>query len=367
MQRRLDEYEALLNRVNQLFSQTSTSQRDSFYELVVYPVRSAALANRRYFAFEKSARYLAQGRASASEWARRAREADSQMKVEADYFNQKLAGGKWQRMMTIEPPNGQWQNMRMMNPVAPEGLSQLNVPLAAGLGVAIEGRAEPVRAGEHDATLPALSVFTRETRFIDVFNYGQTPASWTATANKSWIELSEVSGTLGHDSRIKVSIDWAKVPVGESISGAIEIKGAGESRMVTVPVSNPEVARFENAGFVESNGVLAFEAENFTARADRGGAGWQLIPGLGRSGDSIAIFPTTAASVDPERIKLAAPFVEYAMQMFSQGKVEVTAFLCPRIRFCRARLRYAIVLMISHRKSYCWRKLASAVEPGRWA
>src|SRR2546425_225601 len=83
VQRRLDDYDALMARADRLYAETPSAQRDALYELVVYPVRGAALANRRYFAYEKSAEYLSQGRASAIEWARRAKDADAQLNAEA--------------------------------------------------------------------------------------------------------------------------------------------------------------------------------------------------------------------------------------------------------------------------------------------
>src|SRR6185295_19290317 len=152
---------------------TPPSQKDALFKLVVYPVRGAALANRRYFSFERASQYLTQGRASAIEWAQRGQEADRRLNLETDYYNQKLAGGKWRHMMTAEPRNGFWQSYRMTMPKMPPALAQMDVPEASGLGVAIEGRPDPLKPEEKDASLPVLSVFSRDTLFIDVFNTGR--------------------------------------------------------------------------------------------------------------------------------------------------------------------------------------------------
>jgi glycosyl hydrolase family 115 (putative glucuronidase)/glycosyl hydrolase family 115 len=319
VERRLDDYAELMARANQLYDQVQPNQRDAFYELIVYPIRAAAAANWRYFAYQKSAEYLAQGRAGASEWAKRAAKAEKWMNIETDYYNEKLASGKWRRMMMIEPPNGQWQNMRMTNPVAPAGLAEVIVPEKAGLGVALEGGDEQ--------SLPPLNAFTRETRFIDVFNTGRTPAAWTAHASQNWIKLSETSGALNNEARILVSVDWNKAPRGESVAGTVEIEGAGSRRVVNVPVANPNLR--VPASFVEANGVVSIEAEHFSKRIDRGAIGWQIIPALGRSGDSVAVFPTTATSIDPARIVTNAPGLEYSFQLFASGKYAVTCYLVP--------------------------------------
>lgn len=327
VQRRLDDYNTLMSRANQLYDRIPKDQRNAFYELVVYPIRGAALANQRYFAYQKSAEYLAQGRASASHWAQQAADAEAQMNAETDYYNQQLASGKWRRMIMIEPPNGQWQNMRMTNPVAPVGLAHVVVPQQAGLGVAIEGRSEPLRENETDQSLPALNPFTREARFIDIFNTGRTPARWTAHVSDNWIELNQMSGDLRNDSRVLVSVDWNKAPRRENVFGTVEIKGAGSSRLVKVPIFNPRLQSVSK--FVEVNGLVSLEAEHFSKRVERGGVGWQIIPGLGRTEDSISICPTTAASIDLARIVATAPSLEYSMQLFSTGRYRVTCYLVP--------------------------------------
>jgi len=308
--------------------------------LIVYPVRAAALANRRYFSFEKSTEYLAQHRASAIEWARRAQDADARLTAETDYYNERLANGKWRRMMTIEPPNGQWQNMRMTRPNASPALAQMDIPQPAGLGVAIEGRVEPAKANEQDAALPVLNVFTRETRFVDIFNTGHSPARWTAKASHPWIKLSRIAGDLKDDTRLNVSIDWARAPQGESISGAIKIDGAGASRTVKVPIFNPTKPRREELrGFVESNGVVSIEAEHFTGKIDRARSSWQVIPGLGRTGDSVTVFPTTGVSFNP----VNAPVLEYEFYSFTAGKATLVVNIVPTHPILAGRgLRYAI-------------------------
>jgi hypothetical protein len=340
VQRRLDDYEALTTRVDRLYLEAPSPEKDALFELIVYPVRAAALANRRYFSFEKSIEYLAQHRASAIEWARRAQDADARMSAETDYYNEKLADGKWRRMMTIEPPNGQWQNMRMTTPKASPALARMDVLQPAGLGVAIEGRVELVKPNEQDAALPVLDVFTRETRFVDIFNTGRSPARWTAKASHPWIKLSRIGGDLKDDMRLNVSIDWVRAPQGESISGAIEIEGAGASRTVKVPIFNPTKPRpQELKGFVESHGVVSIEAEHFTGKIDRSGSSWQVIPGLGRTGDSVTVFPTTMTSFNP----VSASVLEYEFYAFTTGKVNAVVNIVPTHPILSGRgLRYAI-------------------------
>src|SRR6185503_8569969 len=110
----------------------------------------------------------------------RAKRADAEIERETAYFNETLAGGKWRHMMVADPPDGKWQSYRSTRPVVPAAALEMQAPAKAGLGVAIEGRAAPVAAGDSSAALPALDVFTRGERFLDVFNTGQTASPWSA-------------------------------------------------------------------------------------------------------------------------------------------------------------------------------------------
>jgi hypothetical protein len=222
----------------------------------------------------------------------------------------------------------------------------MKVPEGAGLGVAVEGRLEPLRENETGAALPALSAFTRGARFIDVFNAGRAAARWTARASQDWIRLSRSAGDLREDARVLVSVDWSRAPKGEEVSEAVEISGAGATRVVRVPVFNPRAPRpAVVSGFVESAGVVALEAEHFTGQVDRAGAGWRVIPGLGRTGDSVAVFPTTAPSVEPTRIARDAPVLEYRLYLFKLGRVNMSCYLVPTQPLRAGRgLRYAVGL-----------------------
>lgn len=212
--------------------------------------------------------------------------------------------------------------------------------------VVYPGTKRSEQAIKTNAALTVLNAFTRDTRFIDVFNVGRAPAPWKATTSHDWIRLSRTVGDLREDARILVSVDWSRVPLRESGSGAVEITGAGVTRVIHVPVFNPQMPRPENIrGFVETGGSFAFEAEHFTRQVDRAAASWRVIPGLGRTGDSVAIFPTTATSVEPTRINDDATVLEYGLHLFKPGRITVSCYLVPTQPLQSGRgLRYAIGL-----------------------
>jgi len=82
-----------------------------------------------------------------------------------------------------------------------------------------------------------------------------------------------------------------------------------------------------------------------TNRANTSGAAWRKIPGLGRSGDAITIFPTTAESTDPLKLAGDAPRVSYRIKSLVAGEHVLTVHLLPTHPLVPGRgLRFAVGL-----------------------
>lgn len=98
--------------------------------------------------------------------------------------------------------------------------------------------------------------------------------------------------------------------------------------------------------FAEQDGYVSIEAEHFTRNTARDGARWQVIRGLGRSGDSVAVYPVTTASINRiDSIVAHAPRLEYDMTTSSAGQVEVRTYCLPTRRIHEGRgLRFAIAI-----------------------
>ena len=96
-----------------------------------------------------------------------------------------------------------------------------------------------------------------------------------------------------------------------------------------VPVFSEEsVAAVEKARGAEL--LVAFEAKAFSARrVGRGEVTWQVVPGLGRSGNAVTLFPMTAASFDLGKEAAGAPVLEYAVEFPAAGKFSVRVHLLP--------------------------------------
>jgi hypothetical protein len=98
--------------------------------------------------------------------------------------------------------------------------------------------------------------------------------------------------------------------------------------------------------YAEHGGYLSIPAERFTRKTDRGNIAWKTIPNLGRLGDSMAIYPTTAPSIEPAALLREAPALEYDFTATSSAPAAaLTVQAIPAHRIHPGRgLRYAIAI-----------------------
>ena len=314
-QQRLDRYAALSRHAQAIYDQLPRPRQDAFFQLVLFPVTCAALMNEKVICADKSVRCAAQGRASAAEYARKARAAAARILELTSHYNTGLlsVSNKWNHMMSTAP--GPWGSQRFQFEMPP--LSDFAGSGPPALDVATEGG--------RSHTVADLSVYTQGRRFVDLFNKGKGPIEWKATVSQPWLRLDRTEGRFLTEQRLWASVDWAAAPTGRDLEAAIEIESNGGKRRVVVPVFNPaQPGRDRVTGFVESHNYVSMEAEHFTRRLDRDGAGWRAIQGLGRSGDSMTVVPATVASqTEPGAIRSHSPAMEYDFHLFNPGKCQL--------------------------------------------
>ena len=202
----------ILTRAEKVNESLRREQRDAFYELVLHPVRASANLNEMYISAARNHLFAEQGRASTNAEAERTRELFRKDQELSDYYNGKLAGGKWNHMMDqTHIGYKQWYSplRNIMPPVSELVVSESS---GSGVGVAIEGGVE---AAFPDAALPVFDSLSRQRSFIEVFPTGSGVIQFSVSADRPWITLTEgkafSAGT--DDRRTWVDIDWDTAPV----------------------------------------------------------------------------------------------------------------------------------------------------------
>ena len=162
--------------------------------------------------------------------------------------------------------------------------------------------------------------------------------NWNASPSANWIVLSQKSGTLRpefgkKETRIWVTIDWAKAPKQNKISRTINFIGNGKTIAVDVIanyIKNEKLNSFK--GFVESNGYISIHASNFNRQTRIEAKEWKIVDGLGHTGKSIELYPlhtNTKTDTTNKALLKTMPAVEYDFYTFTSSAPEVAVYTLP--------------------------------------
>lgn len=316
--RRLAAYDRLLARVRAVGAELPAAYRDAFFELVEYPVHGAYLMNLKYYWADRNGLAVTQGRgAGTNRFADLAEAAHAAEVALTKRYNTEVAGGKWDGIVNPYPSQ---------IPKAPGRPSVTRIARreTAGLGVAAEGNETGV------ARPLSFSSYTRDRRFVDVFNTGFLSLDWTAEAGASWLRLSSAGGSLTEQIRVWVEVDWARAPEGTLDTSVTFTGGGGRVEVPVRVVNDGERALRRARGFVEAHGFVSIDAAHFERRVARGGARWRVVPGLGRRSGAVEAVPSTAASVTGDFAE-RAPELRYRVRFTSTGTFPVTVFRLPSL------------------------------------
>ncbi|KAL5314469.1 hypothetical protein ACEPPN_017109 [Leptodophora sp. 'Broadleaf-Isolate-01'] len=343
----LAQWESLADDAQGVYDDLDRDAKPAFYELVLQPVLGGQTVNQIYIWAAKNAHWTIQKRNSANDAAMdvlKAFKKDAQLT--ARYHE--LLDGKWNHILdqTHLGYTGYWQQP-MRNTAPPLSFVQdLETSLAGNIGVGVEGSNATV-AGD-DAyhansggtlVLPSMDPYGPKTRWIDMFARGVAGCQWTLSPWAPYVVLSTTTGYAGGDNgtdtRVYVSIDWAKAPAAPNTTTVnINVtsscsKGWGNynAPLIQVPVSNLAVPS-DFTGFVESDKHIAIEAEHSSRNTAVKGVSYITLPSYGRTLSGVTMMPVLA----PSQPAGTGPVLEYDIYTFTNTSVaNVTLLLSPSL------------------------------------
>ena len=338
-ERVLAEWSDLVARAEKVNAALPAATRDAFFQLVLYPVQACANLQELYIAAGLNRLYAVQGRTATNTEAARVRRLFARDASLVEEFH-RLSGGKWNHQMDqVKFGYTFWQQPPVETMPA---VSKIRPARGAVAALAIEGsdRGWPVW-GAPAPVVPPLDVYAQPSRWIELFNRGDTAYSFTATTDQPWLQVSPASGDVKDTVRLVVSADWSAVPVGNTTAKVTLQTTGGETFQVAVPIVNPADLRpGAFPGFVETDHHLAFEAPHFARAVGDAATAWRVLADFGRALGGVTTFPVTA----PERVPGGgSPRLEYDLHFASAGEARVEFQLAPSLNFQPgAGLRFAV-------------------------
>lgn len=295
--------------------------RPAFYELVYYPVKGAALMNKKMLTAQQNRWYARQGRAATNKCAAMVKAYQDSLDYYTEKYNQML-DGKWNHMMSITPGwTGTYQNMPPVDTI--------EVPDVADMQIFVLGQ-DCTYGTSTLNVLPCVNPYTKKELFFEIYNRGSKELEWTARAVQDWIKLSVASGKTLLQDRIDVAIDWNSVPVGADVTGVIEIASAGKTEQVMVQVFNPAAPSVDEikGWYVEDNGCVSINAGKFHRKFDSDEIKIRTIKGLGYENDCVQLGDGTKP-VPNMWFTNKSPRAEYDFYTFNGGNATIYVYALP--------------------------------------
>ncbi|MCW3110808.1 MAG: hypothetical protein JWQ09_5314 [Segetibacter sp.] len=346
-QKRIDNYDMLETEVKKMRPQIDEKSADAFYQLVYYPVVGASWINKKFLYRDKSYFYARQNRLSAHDYAELSKAVYDSIVKETEYFNTRLAGGKWKHMMSMMP-----RNLAVyQEPV----LQEIKIDDHSVWNIAPEGyvtKDSSLLTGKGSLSLPSFDNLIKQKFFIDIYLSKSEPLQWKSSVSDNRILLSKSSGLLSskegnNQQRIWVNIDWSKISKNEKLAGTITFAASDKKMVVNVLATNVRNLQLGTyKGFIEDNGFVSIQASHFNRQTNRPSYQWKMIDGLGYTGNVLQALPISLkrrSVVSQDSIKEFNSYVEYDFYSFTPAKPVVNVFALPTHPVNdNYRVRYAI-------------------------
>ncbi|MDP4210326.1 MAG: glycosyl hydrolase 115 family protein [Bacteroidota bacterium] len=310
---RIEQYDAIAAKTEKIFNSLPEEYKSAFFQLVYYPVKGAGLRNKEMLVGQQNRWYALQGRSLTNELAEKVKlYHDSLDMITKDYNS--LSNGKWNKMMTA--PGSLPKPYLSPTSIIP-------LPESSEMALFLPGEDDTYGVSNFHV-LPCFSVYSKRQYFIDVYNKGAQSMSWKAQAIQDWIKLDKTNGNIKTQDRLKVSVDWSKVPTGEKIKGEIEFTSGSQREKVFVSVFNPQtpgVSELQGL-YIEDNGVIAINPGNYHRKSESESMKIKVLDGIGYENKCIQL-----GSVKED--KPGTVSAEYDFYTFNAGSVTVYTYALP--------------------------------------
>ncbi len=322
-ERVVQEYNDLADEAERIYARLDPAYRDAYFQLVLYPVLASANLHELYVTVGKNRLTSRHAPATTDSLARRALELYARDAELTRRYHEDLAGGKWEGMM-LQTHIGYTYWQQPEENAMPEVYSAEPVD-GASMAVAVEGSEAVWPDRSEPLVLQELNPWDGLDGRIEVFNRGSEPFRFAARAEAPYVHVTPEEGVVRASQSLLVRVDWQDAPAGKTLIPVV-IEGSGGTATVSVPIVRPETAceRFEGS-FVETRGTVSMEASHFTGRRDVHGAGWRVLPGLGRTLDAVA---SQGKVTGTER-----PALSYGFYLFEPGDITVWTHVSPTLNY----------------------------------
>ena len=335
----LDRYNDIVNRTEALYEKLPESKKPSFFELVLYPIRSAKNIAEDTIEANRAIAYYGEDRGgTVNTCSENATAAAEQIDNDTSTYNTMLSG-KWSNMVVINPAHFSSCDAKLTLDYKPPTVTELK---KTEMGISVNGNGYV----ESDTSQLTLSKYDTYNKYIDIYNqgYGSFDYEIALDSADTPIELSKNEGTVTGNDRVYLRLSKdADFEADYDTTITITAKTDGEtldSKEIKITLSNPAVPSDDKL-YIEADNTVSIEAEHFTNSVKNGDYEWRVEKDFGRSGDSLKIYPNLADPVSDSAVLTSSAYTEYDVYFTGSGTYTLTAYRMPTLNE-RSNMRFAI-------------------------
>jgi len=288
----------------------------AYYQLVAYPIRSAALINRKFLYRDKAIMNSKTYPLVAHKYKEQSHQAYQDIVKETQFYNRELLNGKWNHMMDM----------------APRRLPVFDDPKIV-LALAENRRdkdwsitVEDSRTSLQPDALPRFNSWIRKKHFIDIAinaNRDSETLQWNAKPSHDWIKLSDSNGALSGGEaahkRIWVEIDWENIGSDQILlEGKVFIQTPPQTEEITVIAENRKATK-GSISHVESDQLVVIYAENYSQISGSDEQRWEIVHDLGHTGASMESGPVNMVAEVSETVQDTSPSLRYDFATYNEA------------------------------------------------
>ena len=306
--------------------------RDAFFGLVYYPAVAGANVQLMNLYAAKNKFYAENGVSAAADYAAKVEKCIAYDKELTDYYNEKMAGGKWKgMMMSAHVCFEHWNDEGWHYPEVTQ-----TVPAADDRMFVLAENGDSFVSGG-TVILPEFTSVGKETWRIQVANAGAGPLEAKVSWDSPAVQIEQCLAPVTSVRVYAVSMDWSQIT--ENSEFSIRVAAAGSEVTVKARAVCVDEASLSPMTFVERDGVTAIEAGHYAADWERDGYRWRCLEEYGKTVSSLKIYPLER-NFDEIGI---APAVEYRVLIREGGDYTLRVITAPTNNLEDGRnMRYAV-------------------------
>jgi hypothetical protein len=309
----------------EVFSALTQNEKDAYYSMIYFPAKASVNLLRMNLYAGKNRHYAGQGKKLANEYAALVTgciEKDRDLAKEFASFRE----GKWNGM-ELEQHIGfvKWNEDNSRYPLR----IQVEPAYKPRMVVSRKDREEVYAKNYGRAMTVTINDFRyagNDEVILEIANDGIGSINYTIEPQKEydWLEISSVKGTVECQEEIILRCKRQKLT--EEVQTARLVITDGETVVAAeINAKNSNTKSLPPNTFLENNGVIVMEANQFCAKKDAAIGSFIELQNYGRSGAGMKVFPTTASFTE----RGEKPSLTYRFLVEETGNYTAAVWLTP--------------------------------------